>query len=51
MVKSGLVDKEKTKELDKTPRVNPYRLTTHAYSAYIIYGVSFWLSLHLLRRP
>lgn len=51
MVKSGLVDKEKTKELDKTPTVSPYRLTFHAYNAYFIYGVLFWLSLHLLRRP
>lgn len=42
MVKSGLVDKEKTKELDKTPTVSPYRLTFHAYNAYIIYGVLFW---------
>lgn len=51
MVKSGLVDKEKTKELDKTPTVSPYRLTFHAYNGYIIYGVLFWLGLHLLRRP
>ena len=51
MVKSGLVDKNKTKELDKTPRVNPYRFMLHAYSAYFIYGYTLWLSLHLLRRP
>jgi cytochrome c oxidase assembly protein subunit 15 len=51
MVKSGLIDKEKTKELDKTPTVSPYRLTFHAYNAYIIYGVTLWMSLHLLRRP
>lgn len=51
MVKSGLVDKEKTKELDKTPTVSPYRLTFHAGNAYLIYGVLFWLGLHLLRRP
>lgn len=51
MVKSGLIDKEKTKELDKTPRVSPYRLMTHGYSAYAIFGLSFWLSMHLLRRP
>ena len=51
MVKSGLVNKDKTTELDKTPSVSPYRLTFHAYNAYIIYGVLFWLSLHLLRRP
>jgi cytochrome c oxidase assembly protein subunit 15 len=49
MVKSGLY--EKTKELDKTPTVSPYRLTFHGYNAYIIYGILFWLSLHLLRRP
>lgn len=51
MVKSGLIDKNQTKELDKTPTVSPYRLTLHAYSAYFIYGVSLWLSMHLLRRP
>lgn len=51
MVKSGLVDKETTKELDKTPRVSPYRLMVHGYSAYIIFGVSLWLSMHMLRRP
>lgn len=51
MVKSGLVNKVETKELDKTPNVSPYRLTFHAYNAYIIYGVLFWWSMHLLRRP
>lgn len=51
MVKSGLVDKEKTTEIDKTPRVSPYRLTVHGYSAYIIYGIGIWLGMHLLRRP
>ena len=42
MVKSGLVNKEQTKELDKTPTVSPYRLTFHGYNAYIIYGVLLW---------
>ena len=51
MVKSGLVNKDQTKELDKTPTVSPYRLTFHGYNAYIIYGVLFWQGLHLLRRP
>ena len=51
MVKSGLVDKKKTNEIDKTPTVSPYRLTVHAYSAYAIYGACLWLSMHLLRRP
>lgn len=51
MVKSGLVDKKHTNEIDKTPTVSPYRLTLHAYSAYFIFGVCLWLSLHLLRRP
>ena len=51
MVKSGLVDKVQTKELDKTPRVSPYRLMVHGYSAYIIYGLGVWFSLQTLRRP
>jgi cytochrome c oxidase assembly protein subunit 15 len=42
MVKSGLVDKKKTNEVDKTPRVSPYRLTVHAGNAYFLYGVCFW---------
>jgi len=51
MVKSGLVDKHKTKELDKTPRVSPYRLSIHAGFAYAIYSISLWQAFHLLRRP
>ena len=51
MVKSGLIDKNKTRELDKTPRVSPYRLMVHGYSAYIIYGTGLWLAMNLLRRP
>jgi hypothetical protein len=51
MVASGLVDKNRTKELDKTPRVNPYKFMVHAYSAYFIYGVGVWLALNCLRRP
>ena len=51
MVKSGLVNKEQTKEIDKTPTVSPYRLTFHAYNAYIIYGVLLWQGLNLIRRP
>ena len=51
MVKSGLVDKNKTKEIDKTPRVSPYRLSVHAGFAYTIYGIALWQALNLLRRP
>ena len=51
MVKSGLVNKAQTKEIDKTPTVSPYRLTFHAYNAYIIYGVLLWQGLNLVRRP
>lgn len=51
MVKSGLVDKAKTKEIDKTPRVSPYRLSLHATFAYSLYGFCLWQALHLLRRP
>ena len=47
MVKSGLV--EKRNELDKTPRVSPYRLTVHAGFAYAIYGVLVWYAMTLLR--
>lgn len=42
MVKSGLVDKKKTNEVDKTPRVSPYRLAVHAGNAYLLYGVCLW---------
>jgi cytochrome c oxidase assembly protein subunit 15 len=51
MVKSGLVNKEETNELDKTPNVSPYRLALHAGFAYVLYGVFLWQSMHLLRRP
>ncbi len=47
MVKSGL--EEKKKELDKTPRVSPYRLSVHAGFAYVIYAVLLWNSMTLLR--
>lgn len=42
MVKSGLIDKSKTTELDKTPKVSPYRLTVHAGTAYALYTVCLW---------
>ena len=51
MVKSGLVDKKNTKEVDKAPRVSPYRLATHAGFAYSLYAVCLWQSMNLLRRP
>lgn len=51
MVKSGLIDKKKTTEIDKTPRVSPYRLAVHAGNAYFLYGVLLWQSMNLLRRP
>ena len=51
MVKSGLVDKKNTKEIDKTPRVSPYRLVTHAGAAYGLYAVCLWQSFNILRRP
>ena len=51
MVKSGLIDKNKTKEVDKTPRVSPYRLATHAGLAYSLYAVCLWQAFNLLRRP
>ena len=42
MVSSGLVDKVETKEVDKTPRVSPYRLAVHAGFAYSLYSVCMW---------
>lgn len=42
MVSSGLKDKNKTNEVDKTPRVSPYRLAIHAGNAYLLYGVCLW---------
>jgi len=51
MVKSGLIDKKKTKEVDKTPRVSPYRLATHAGIAYALYSVCLWQTFNILRRP
>ena len=51
MVKSGLIDKNKTNEIDKTPRVSPYRLSVHAGNAYFLYGVCLWQTMNLLRRP
>lgn len=51
MVKSGLKDKKETTEIDKTPRVSPYRLAVHASFAYGLYSVCFWQSMNLLRRP
>lgn len=42
MVSSGLKDKNKTTEIDKTPRVSPYRLTIHAGNAYLLYAVCLW---------
>jgi len=45
MVSSGLKDKNKTKELDKTPRVSPYRLAFHASLAYFMLGTIFWVGL------
>lgn len=42
MVKSGLVNKEKTNEVDKTPSVSPYRLALHAGGAYVLYTVCLW---------
>lgn len=50
MVKSGLVDKNKTKEIDKTPRVSPYRLSIHAGSAYVLYGITTYQAMNVLRR-
>jgi cytochrome c oxidase assembly protein subunit 15 len=42
MVKSGLVDKNKTNEIDKTPRVSPYRLVVHAGFAYSLYSICLY---------
>jgi cytochrome c oxidase assembly protein subunit 15 len=42
MVKSGLTDKRQTTEVDKAPRVSPYRLTVHAGNAYLLYAVCLW---------
>ena len=49
MVSSGLIDKHKTNEVDKTPRVSPYRLTTHAGLAYSLYSVCLWQTMNVLR--
>ena len=51
MVKSGLKDKEATSEVDKTPRVSPYRLTVHGGLAYMIYAITLSASMNILRRP
>ena len=51
MVSSGLKDKQKTSEVDKAPRVSPYRLAVHAGNAYALYAVCLWQSLNCLRRP
>jgi len=51
MVKSGLVDKNKTSELDKTPWVSPYRLLIHGSMAYIIYSLTFYNALNLIWKP
>ena len=51
MVKSGLTDKKETGEVDKTPRVSPYRLSVHAGLAYTLYAFCFWNTMNLLRRP
>jgi cytochrome c oxidase assembly protein subunit 15 len=51
MVRSGLVDKKNTKEVDKSPRVSPYRLATHAGFAYMLYVMTYWNALNCLRRP
>ena len=51
MVKSGLKNKEQTNEVDKTPRVSPYRLAVHAGIAYQpgshVEDVSHWLGYQL----
>lgn len=49
MVKSGLSKHEKL--IDKTPRVSPYRLTVHGGLAYMIYSLTFYQALNMLRRP
>lgn len=51
MVKSGLKDKNETNEVDKTPRVSPYRLSVHAGFAYMLYSMTLWQAMNLLRRP
>ena len=51
MVSSGLKDKKKTTEIDKTPRVSPYRLSVHAGNAYLLYAVCLWQALNCLRLP
>lgn len=51
MVKSGLINKKKTTEVDKTPRVSPYRLSVHAGMAYSLYAFTFWNTMNILRRP
>ena len=51
MVSSGLKDKHKTTEVDKTPRVSPYRLSVHAGNAYLLYAVCLWQTMNCLRRP
>jgi cytochrome c oxidase assembly protein subunit 15 len=51
MVKSGLKDKHQTTELDKTPRVSPYRLTVHAGFAYTLYSICLWQAMNCLRKP
>ena len=51
MVRSGLKDKNKTGEVDKTPRVSPYRLMVHGSMAYAIYSITFYQALNLLRKP
>lgn len=51
MVSSGLIDKKETGEVDKTPRVSPYRLSVHAGFAYTLYAVTLWQTLNCLKRP
>lgn len=51
MVKSGLVDKAETGEVDQTPRVSPYRLSVHAGFAYSLYAVTLWQALNVLKNP
>lgn len=51
MVASGLKNKKETGEVDKAPRVSPYRLATHAGFAYTLYAMTFWQALNCLRRP
>ena len=51
MVSSGLKNKHETTEVDKTPRVSPYRLSVHAGNAYLLYAVCLWQALNCWRRP